>query len=270
MTFNKKLTYLGFGLLFSLTGIICDILLDITNVYVYLSIVTISTLVSLAAFYKVHKGTYILDKAIYLSLFVICAYIFPFAFPNLDNYIKAIYFLGMGGVIYGLLLSFNIYIVAEKVNENIPLIQPARLIVFITTIMGSFLFATVNYKLIIFSNLPLVNLLIKSILFFVYYYLIFYTIRWFFLDEKIGELKAKNLVKIESISFFAVLVITQLSIVLMYFPYEAYASSIILSVTTYILMNLIQNLLVHNVNTKYILESVFLIVLSLFIAFFIS
>lgn len=270
MVIGKKPTYLAVALLFLATSIPFNIFVEITNFLVYVAIVSVSSLGSVYLFRRAHKGVYLFDKLSYLLIFLLSGYFFAFSFPNLSEYFMLAFLLVFAGLIYALLLAFNVYLVAEKYNESIPLIQPARLIIFICTVLCSFLFATVTYKIRLFNDLPLVNLFLKSILFLVFYYLMFYTIRWFFLDEKIGELKEKNVIKIESVSLFAVLAITQLAIILLYFPYESYAAAIVLSVTAYVFVNLIQKLLIHKVNLRYILESASLILLSLFIAYFIS
>lgn len=270
MALSKKFSYILIALIFLVTSSLFNIVFEVTNFFVYALIAILSSLGGVYLLRMAHRGVYLLDKLLYMLIFLLSGYFFAFSFPNLSEYLMFAFLLGFTGLIYALLLSFNIYLVAEKYNESMPLIQPARLIIFICTILCSFLFATVTYKIRLFNDYPLVNLFLKSILFFGFYYLIFYTIRWFFLDEKIGELKEKNVIKIESVSFFAVLGITQLAIILMYFPYESYAAAIVLSVTAYVLLNLIQKLLVHKVNLRYIIESAILILLSLFIAYFIS
>lgn len=265
---NKKQSYFLSFLINLITGL-AILFFDLN--FVYLIIITLfSAFVVCYLFASTHKGYYLLDKLIYIFLLIFFANLLIYNYPNLNLILKLIMVVVLNTFLYSILVAFNIYLVSEKLNEIIPLIQPARLVVVVCTIVLAFVSANVIYKVNIFMSIPVLNLGFKVFLFAIYNYLIYYTIRWFFLESKIGENRKKNMQKVDSVASMAVLFNTQLAFIITIYPFEAFAGSIILMVASYISINLIQNIFDHKVELKNILEYVGLFVFAVISAIFIS
>lgn len=238
--------------------------------FITLGLITIICVLFGFLYHLAHKDKYITDKIIFIFFIIYSGSMLPFYFENIGIIGRLVYFVTLTIGLYFLLLSFNVFLVAEKINENLPLIQPSRLVVFLWSIISIFLFAIVNYKFQFFENLPYLNFSIKIILYIVYFHFLFSTIRWLFTDEKIGEFTQKNLLTIKSVSILSTMCMTQLAVSLMFFPFESYAVGMILAVTGYIFINIIQSLIRHRITIIYIFESLFLIVISMIFAYLIS
>lgn len=268
---SKRQQYFLYSGFVFVTGVIFDPVLRIQNFYLYtvlgVSVVGVITFL----YFRNNKSYYYIDKTIYLYIFLTCAFLLPFDFPNITEYYKIIYYLVVSLQFYILLLAFNIYSVSEKYSEAIPLLQPARLVIYVTTVSLSFLFATIVYKVDIFSSLPLVNLVLKMILYFGFFYILFRSLHWFFVeDNEIGEVRNRKMVRYNSIMMYASVVLAQFSFILLFFPYEAFAAGIVVSALTYVGLSIIQGFLSHKLNNKLLFEYAGIIGVILFIAYFIS
>jgi len=240
------------------------------NIYYVLLLSALVTLAVSFLIMRTHAGYYMIDKLIYVGMFISFANLLLFNYPNINFGLKVLIVIVVSIFLYALFIAFNVYLVSEKLNEVIPLIQPARLVVIICTVVLAFISANVIYKLPFFINYPMLNLAFKVLLFAIYNYLIFYTIRWFFLESKIGDNRQKNIEKVDSVAGMAILFNTQLAFFLTLFPFEAFASAVILMSGSYISINLIQNIFNHKVEFKNILEYTLLFVFAVISAIFIS
>ncbi len=266
---SKKQFYLLSSLSFFVFANLNDFLF-IRNYIVTIFVVLIVSVIFGVLFYLSNKDKYVLDKIIYIAFILFSSILLPYYFENIGLASRLVYYFLISTGLYFLLLSFNVYLVAEKVNESLPLIQPARLVVFLSLIISVFIFSTVNYKFHYFQNIPVINFSVKSLFFVIYFYFLFSTIRWLFIDEKVGEFSEKEFQKIRSVSLLSTVCMSQIAVSLMFFPFESFAMGMIMAVSSYIFINIIQGLIRHRITFTYILGSIFLVVLTVFFAYLIS
>ena len=178
-------------------------------------------------------------------------------FPTLGYYSRAVYILVTSAGLYMLLLAVNVYIVSEKREGSIPLLQPAKVIAYLAFVMAVFLASTIIYKLEWFTNYPVYNLFSKFLLFGVFYSLLFKYTSWVFISEGgVGgeAFNTEDEQLLRRLQIFAVICLTEFSLVLMFFPFEAFGRAVILGGTVYYINNFIQNYIAHKVNWKFLIE----------------
>jgi len=217
-------------------------------------------------FIKLYDDTRIVPKLVIYGLYFISATMFLGFFSNLGIYPKLIYILFTTVLSYLFLISINVFFVSEKKGEKIPLIEAAHVIVSISIVIIVFLGSTNIYKLPIFLDLPLVNLVSKTVLFAVFYFVLLKNFKWFFLMNRAGEITDELIAKVQGLISIEMIFLTEISLVLCFFPFEDFGRGAFIAVTTYIANNFIQNHLNHKLNNKFLLESITVfIVIYLFI-----
>ncbi len=271
ISISKRQQYLLYSIIVFSIGVLFDPVLQIRNFILFTALgIAVVGFVSFL-YFRNNKSNYYLDKTIYLYIFLTCAFLLPFNFPNITEYYKVIYYLVMSLQFYVLLLAFNIYSVSEKYSESIPLLQPARLVIYVSTVLLSFLLATIVYKIDIFSSLPVLNLILKMFLYFGFFFILFKSLHWFFVeDNEVGEVRNRKMARYKSIMIYSSIVLAQFSFLLLFFPYEAFAAGIVVSALTYVGLSIIQGFLSHKLNNKLLFEYAGIIGVILFIAYFIS
>jgi drug/metabolite transporter superfamily protein YnfA len=200
---------------------------------------------------------YLKSKLVFISLIVLFGYFLLGFFPTLGNYSRAAYILGTSIGLYMLLLSANVYIVSEKREGSIPLLQPAKVIAYLAFVMSVFLASTIIYKLEWFTGYPVYNLAGKFLLFGIFYALLFKYTSWVFISEGgVGgeAFNAEDEQLLRRLQIFAVVCLTEFSLVLTFFPFEAFGRALILGGVVYYINSFIQNYIAHKVNLKFTIE----------------
>lgn len=221
---------------------------------VLLALIIGTLLVTLAKNYEA-PSIYI-AKFGYISIYLLFTFLFLNYFPALSVYLVIFYILGVALSVYFLLLATNVYIVTERRGDIIPLLQPAKVITFVSFVATIFLAATVIYKLLWFDGSPYMNLSVKLVAFILFYSVLFLSSKWFFISEGVGTgpLNSTELKLLNRISLFGIVVLSQISFVLMFFPFEAYGRAVILGAVGYFINSFTQSYLSHRINTKLIVE----------------
>ena len=267
---SKRQQYIALSILAFIAGIGFQILFPVSN-FIILTVINFPVVLLILYLYvRFNKTAYYIDKAILLLIFLTCMYLLPYNFPNISALIKIIYFALMSFGLYSMLLSLNIFSVSENFTEDLPLLQPARLLVYLSIISLSYISSIIIYKISIFPNISMLNFLVKSILFSGYYYVLFRSLHWFFVEEKIGEVREKKIERYNVISRFIILILSQTAIILMFFPYESYAAGIIVAACVYANLSIAQGYLHHTLVSKLLIEFFAVISAALFVAYFIS
>lgn len=200
---------------------------------------------------------YLRSKMIFLSLAIFFGYALLGFFPTLGYYSRAAYIAATSLGLYMLLLAINVYIVSEKREDSIPLLQPAKVVIYLAFVAMVFLASTIIFKLEWFTNFPVYNLLLKLFLFGIFYSVLFIYSSWVFVSEGgVGgeTFNNEDMELLKRLQIFAVICLTQFSFVLMFFPFEAFGRAVILGGTVYYINNFIQNYLAHKINLKFLLE----------------
>ena len=266
MKLDKRL---GYVLVSSFYLFILGVLYVFNLATYQISIVIAVILVSLFAYFVSFKNQQI-DKFIYFVILVFATNAFLNFFPSLNMASIIIYIAGVTLGVYLNLLAINIYNVSEKADKAIPLLQAAKLVIFIALILIVFLLSTITYK-IYFDNLSaLLNLIAQLILFLGIYFALFRSIiNWFFYEDKAGEYKAKNmLVSVESLRRFMVIYLIQMSFVLMFTRLEDFGRGLFLAANMYILVSFVQAVIGRTLNRRFFIESVSILLLIYLIIFY--
>jgi len=194
------------------------------------------------------------QKLIFLVIFLFVLTLLPAYFPTLGIYAKLIYII-MGSLwTYITMLALNIYFVSQKREEDIPLMQPARTIAIITFVLVVFLGSTIIFKILLFSGIPLLNLVIKTLYFISFFTILFANTEWLFFEYRVGEVH-RNLMLIKRFTIQGIVILTQAAVVLMFFPFEAFGRAVFLAGISYVFGSYIQNNLSHRLKFRFLLES---------------
>jgi hypothetical protein len=251
MILNKRLSYLVSTILYGLSLFV----LYVFNISTYTGAVFgIFTAFFLIAYYiSIRK----LKRVSYLFLLGLVTFLFLYFFPSLNVLPIIIFILFVSLGFYLNLLALNIYNISEKAEKALPLLQAAKLVVFIAIILIVFLASTVIYKIYFPQLGNWASLFLQLIFFFLSYLFLFNSImEWFFYEDKVGELKARNmLVSVDSLRTFAIVYLTQLSLVLMFTRLEDFGRGLFLAANTYVLVTFIQVVISRSLNRRFLLES---------------
>ncbi len=207
---------------------------------------------------KVYGYTeYLKSKLIFISIIVFLGYFLLWFFPTLGTYSRIVYIIVSAIGLYMLLLAINVYIVSERREDSIPLLQPAKVVTYLAFVVTVFLASTIIYKIELFSAYPTYNLILKIILFGIFYSVLFMNTPWVFIGEgRVGgeAFNNEDLQLLRRLQIFAVICLTQFSVVLMFFPFEAFGRAVILGGTVYYINTFIQNYLAHKLSLRFLLE----------------
>ncbi len=197
------------------------------------------------------------SKLIFVSIVIFFAYFLLWFFPTLGSYSRIVYIIASAVGLYMLLLAVNVYVVSERREDSIPLLQPAKVITYLAFVVTVFLASTIIYKIELFTAYPTYNLILKIILFGIFYSVLFKNTSWVFISEGgVGgeAFNNEDLQLLHRLQIFTVVCLTQFSVVLMFFPFEAFGRAVILGGTVYYINTFIQNYLAHKVNLRFLLE----------------
>jgi hypothetical protein len=208
------------------------------------------------------------QKTAFVILFLISQSIFLNYFPLLGTFAVVIFTVGLGFWTYFLFLGLNIYYVSDKRAEAIPLIQPARTVVFVSNLVLIFLASVEIYKVNVLSGLSLLNTIVQILLFIIFIILMTWSMMWFIYSHRVGEVLNKTSFD-KTIYFLIVVITSQIYLLTMLFPFEDLGRAIIVTSVVYVLMNFIINYISHKITYKYYLESVFIILFVYLIAYLI-
>ncbi len=200
----------------------------------------------------------IYPKVLYWFLLSWTLIITLYFFPSLNNLAK-FSFLGMSAILlYINLLSLNIYFVSENKNQEIPLLQSARLVISISVIIAAFLGSTGIYKFNYFFINPVVLSIVQVISFYLFFAALIFSSKWLYFNEKIEIGKEEKLkFQLASLRRVTIVVLSQFAVVLMFFPFEDFGRGLILGTLVYIALNLFQAFISRNINRRLLFESAF-------------
>lgn len=264
MVLNKRLSYLVTTILYGLSLFALYVL----NISSYTGAVFgVFTVFFLVAYYLSIKK---IKHVSYLFLFGVVTFLFLYFFPSLNVLPVIIFILFVSLGLYLNLLALNIYNISEKAEKALPLLQAAKLVVFIALILIVFLSSTIIYKIYFPQIGDWGSLILQLILFFVTYLFLFNSIvEWFFYEDKIGGLKSRNmLVSVDSLRTFAVVYLTQLSLVLMFTRLEDFGRGLFLAANTYVLVTFIQVVINRTLNRRFLLESLSILLVIYIIIYY--
>lgn len=125
-------------------------------------------------------------KTFFILIFIVLSQELLPMFPALSQVFKICVMLLIGLYLYILLLSENIYLVSENLESRLPLLYPAKLFVFITIILNTFIALNIIYKFHLLINYPIINLLVQILLIISYFILTVWSCSWYFF-KKIEE-----------------------------------------------------------------------------------
>src|SRR3989344_136400 len=252
MNIDKRLSYIITTLLY--VGV--SAFLYVFNLVNYRGALLLSFAVFFVAGYFIAFKS--LQRIRYIGLLSLAIISFLYFFTSLNTLFVIIYITATAFGFYLNLLALNIYNISEKTNKPLPLLQAAKLVIFIALILIVFLCSTVIYKINFSYVGGMGSTFIQLVLFsFLYLALFNSIIEWFFSEDKIGELKTRNiLVSIGSLRTFAVLYLSQLSLVLMFTRLEDFGRGLFLAANTYVLVNFIQVIINRTLNKRFFIESI--------------
>lgn len=207
--------------------------------------------------FKNRRGVFF--KVIFVSLCSLSAMLVLDAFPTLGVYPKFAYIVASSFGLYLLLLSINIYIVSETSEEAIPLLQPAKSVVYAYQLVTVFFSSIIIYKFSPYVEYPMVSLGIQSVFFLIFYYLLFRSIRWFYMMEGALINPETKLTTIVSLSVFAYIFLSEISIILVFYPLEDFARAMLAAGALFVTSNLINNYLVHKISNRLLLDSLLIL-----------
>jgi hypothetical protein len=166
------------------------------------------------------------------------------------------------------MLAINVYEISQKQFENIPLLQPAKLVIFMSSILAVFTASTVIYKFNIFINFGLLHLVSQLIIFIIFFGLLIFSLQWFFWGEIIGE-DIENLTQLSlRLSIFSVLLLVQAALALAFYPLEAIGRGVMLGSLAYVVIGYVQAYLSHRLDNKFLRDSlIMLLIIYLFVYF---
>ncbi|PIR42660.1 hypothetical protein CO058_00490 [candidate division WWE3 bacterium CG_4_9_14_0_2_um_filter_35_11] len=207
--------------------------------------------------FKNRRGVFF--KVMFVSLCAFSAMLVLDAFPTLSVYPKLAYIFASSFGLYLLLLSINIYIVSESSEETIPLLQPAKSVVYAYQLMTVFFSSIIIYKFSPYVEYPVVSLVIQSAFFLAFYYLLFRSIRWFYMMEGALNSPESKLITIVRLSVFAYVFLSEVSIILVFYPLEDFARGMLSAGALFVTSNLINNYLIHRISNRLLLDSLLIL-----------
>ena len=158
--------------------------------------------------------------------------------------------------------------VSERQDENIPLLEPSKVMVSISQVVTVFFMSLIVYKSIFFINSGLTDLIFKIFLFSGLFFLLIKTSKWFFFAGRAGEDAKKDSDAASAFGLLEVLLLSQLAWVLTLYPYEDIGRSALLAGFYYVSNNFILSYLNHRVTVRTYIESVVLLGVIFFLIFF--
>lgn len=196
------------------------------------------------------------DKYIFLGLFYLSSFFFLVSFPNLDLFVKLVLCVFLSFLAYFNLLALNIFVVSKTLSESIPLSQPAQLVAMFMMVFTTFFASVFIYKLQFFENFGIVNMIVKGVLFFVFFIFLYVSTKWLFLpDSKEGGGYYLKSISYYYLQEFAIFVLTFLSGVLLLHPFENYARATLVATGIYSVNNIILKQISHRFGMKDLLNS---------------
>ena len=207
--------------------------------------------------FKSRRGVFF--KIVFVSICAFSSMMILDAFPNLGLYPKLAYITMSSFGLYLLLLSVNIYIVSEASEEMIPLLQPAKSVVYAYQLMSVFFSSIIIYKFAPYAESPLISLGLQLACFLVFYFLLFRSIRWFYMMEGnliSPEMKASTITRL---SLFAYVFLVEVSILLAFYPLEDFARAMLVAGALFITSNVINGYLMHKVTTRLLIDSLLIL-----------
>lgn len=267
---NKKLTFSIISLIYGGGIALFYLLTFFSGPIIMAGFILFLVLVASILLWRIYESRVIIPKLIYLFLYLFGGFYFMYYFPGLNPVIIAVYAAFLAFSTYLLLLAMNVYIVTEKRGEIIPLMQPAKVVTYVSFVAVAFMVATMIYKLNWFVGSPEINLITKTLAFLFFYMALFKSSKWFFISEGVGAvaLNKDDLVLLNRLGIFGVAVLTQVSIILMFFPFEAYGRAVIIGAVAYFLNSFTQVYLTHKIGLKFALESVLALVIVYILVYF--
>jgi|688.fasta_scaffold11564_2 hypothetical protein len=264
MNLDKRLSYVAATIFYALT---------ITALYVFNFVAYKGSLfIAFIAFFVVIYFLVMkrLEKTLYFGLLTFSTISFLYFFTSLNFYSVIAYIVLVTIGFYLNMLAVNIYNISEKTNKPLPLLQAAKLVVFIALILITFLSSTIIYKFYFERIGSLGTLGVQLGLFILLFSVLYYSImNWFFYEDKVGEIKARNtLVSIDSLRLFAILYMTQLSFILVFTRVEDFGRGLFLAANTYALINFIQAVINRTLNKRLFIESISLILLIFLVIYY--
>lgn len=263
---NKKIKFGILSIFYSLILLGLNIpVLEISPFIVFLAF-TVYTIVAAYVFKNIYPETAVRQKLLFLALFSITQSMFLSYFPSLNSFVIIIYSFVSGLLLYLVLLALNIFIVSEKKEEYIPLIQPAKIVVFVSSLLIVFSGYTIAYKLY-FSVLPeIVMILGQFLLILIINLVLFKNLDWFFEAYRVGESENYD-ESLKSFKLVSVIILLQFAIVTTLYPFEAFARAMLLSASAYVLINYFINYLSHKINTRLYVESLLILIFVYILAY---
>lgn len=213
----------------------------------------------------------LLYKLYFLTLFYVLSVYFLTFFPLLSLYAKVVYLVAVSGLFYALLLSINVFIVSEDRGGFIPLIQPARVAMSVFFVLIVFWGSTIIYKNELLINYPIINVLVaKTMFFIVFFYSLFKSLLWYIAKPyDRGRTLEIDTGRVNAVVTFSVISLVQLSVLLLFFPFESYGRGLVLSVTAYVLINFAHSYIRHLFVGRSVFKYVILLIAVYSIAYFI-
>lgn len=204
-------------------------------------------------FIRLYDDTVIIPKLVILSLYLLLGSLFVLFFPNLGVLSQVILVAGLSLFFYFSLLAVNVHVVVSRIDENIPLLQPAIAVSFMTIVLTVFLGTTVIYKLPFFLEEGLVNLGMKGLFFVIFFQIVLFRLSWIFGENnRVGQIP-KSAVNIGKIG------LPILAIALTLFPFEDLGRGMFLATVSYIILNFTSQYLHHDLKKSFWIESIGLI-----------
>jgi len=265
---SKKLSFISISALYIVISILLNLeFLKGKYSFIMLGSLTISFYIWII-FKRIYSRRMDFLKILFIEIYFITTIFFLYFFPSLGILARIGYILSTGIFSYFMMLAINVYEVSQKQFENIPLLQPAKLVIFISSILMVFAASTVIYKFNIFDNSGLLNLVSQVVVFILFFGLLIFSLQWFFWAEIIGE-DIENLSQISwRLSIFSVLLLVQAAIALAFYPFEAIGRGVMLASLAYVVIGYVQSYLSHRLDSKFLRDSlIMLVIIYLFVYF---
>lgn len=268
MVLVKKAEFIILSAINFLFGSVVYLWLDpLPIVYLVLAIIAINSFIWYR-FFKIYKNNLVIPKLIFITLYLTGSLILLYLFPNLNLIVKAFYLLFLSGSLYILMLATNIFVASEKVEEFFPLIQPAKVVVFILLLLSVFNWSNVAYKLpFLFKFEGLFAFSMQIFLLIIVFTLLFMFSGWFILGGWVGDATENLVFTLRRGQLSIIIILVQTSVVLSFFPYEDFGRGMVLSAVTYSLVSLVGSYLSHKSDKSIYWGSGIIIATSLILAY---
>ena len=265
---SKKLSFISISALYTVISILLNLeFLKGRYYFIMLGSLTISLYIWFT-FKRIYSGRMDFLKILFVEIYFITTIFFLYFFPSLGISARIAYILSAGIFSYFMMLAINVYEVSQKQSENIPLLQPAKLVIFMSTILIVFVASTLIYKFNIFGESGLLNLISQIMFFIIFFVLLIASLRWFFGAEIIGENVEDLSVVSYRLSIFCIFFLLQAAIVLSFYPFEAIGRGVMLGALVYITIGYVQAYLSHKLDNKFILDSSIILITDYLFVYF--